>query len=292
MLSSFIALAAGMIGGVEPSPAPAVVVPAPAPIIQVAAPAAANDTQVLVTKTPEANPGTVVEAQAPDTETEVTTGSDAPIALNSQETESAPSARDTVGQSSAGPDPSVVSPNQRRAILKEASNALARTRTAEGHFVQIDQNGALSEGRFYLQRPGRMRFEYDDPVPILIAADGVTVAMQDRELETVDRVPLGATPLGLLLSNDVDFETDAEVLRVQRANGLVAITVIDPTEEADGELTMLFHTGTYDLIGWRVLDANNGITSVQLDDVRTGMTLNPRLFIIEDAEDEDDEDRR
>ena len=81
-------------------------------------------------------------------------------------------------------------------------------------------------------------------------------------------------------------------LRVQRANGLVAITVIDPTEEAEGELTLVFNAGTYDLLGWRVLDANNGLTSVQLEDVRTGMSLNPRLFRIEDAEDEDDRDRR
>lgn len=298
MLSSFIALAAGMIGGVQTSPVAAA--PASVPIIEAAAAASPLSSEKIgtaVVQPVESRPE-LVEVQATETpvvETETDVSAQeltSPMPVEPPETEPLSDARETVGQSSEAPDPSIVSPNQRRAILKEASNALARTQTAQGHFVQIDQNGSLSEGNFYLQRPGRMRFEYADPVPILIAADGVTVAMQDRELETVDRVPLGSTPLGLLLDNDVDFETDAEVLRVQRANGLVAITVIDPTEEADGELTLIFNAGTYDLLGWRVLDANNGITSVQLEDVQTGMSLNPRLFRIEDAEDEDDDDRR
>ena len=55
---------------------------------------------------------------------------------------------------------------------------------------------------------------------------------------------------------------------------------------------MIFNAGTYDLLGWRVLDANNGETTVQLDNVQTGVSLNPRLFIIEDSEDDDDDDRR
>ena len=300
MLSSFIALAAGMIGGVDVSAAAS---PAPAEIVE-AAPAAMTEQEIasLVAEVrvpapgTEAEPGLVeVQATEPDPDrADVPVGEEEslPTPVAPHVIERPQDARETVGQTSDAPDPSIVSPNQRRAILKEASNALARTHTAQGRFIQVDQNYAMSEGTFYLQRPGRMRFEYDAPVPILIAADGVTVAMQDTELDTVDRVPLRATPLGLLLDNDVDFETDAEVLRVQRANGVVAITVIDPTEEAEGELTMIFNAGTYDLLGWRVLDANNGETTVQLDNVQTGVSLNPRLFIIEDSEDDDDDDRR
>lgn len=299
MLSSFIALAAGLIGGVDVSAAS--VTAAPAAIVETpaAAPAEPNLNAVVTAPSDTHAGADIVRTQATDLESETAEddtpdGSEEslPTPVETMTLERPPTARDTVGQSSDAPDPSIVSPNQRRAILKEASNALARTRTAQGRFVQIDQSGMLSEGLFYLQRPGRMRFEYDDPVPILIASDGVTVAMQDRELDTVDRVPLASTPLGLLLSSDVDFETDAEVLRVQRANGLVAITVIDPTEESDGELTMIFNANTYDLLGWRVVDANNGLTNVQLDDVQTGISLNPRLFIIQDSEDEDEDDRR
>lgn len=299
MLSSFIALAAGLIGGVDVSPAPATApiesaVAAPAPTI------GANIERVLqAEETPETP--LLVEVQdaqpepAPDTAsagTEIAKGEtvapdiDAPAA----ETLVVPPAASQPAQRQA--DPSVLSMTERRAVLRAASDAMSRVETASGRFVQVDATGSLSEGNFFLQRPGRMRFEYDDPVPILIAADGVTVAMRDEELETVDRVPLAATPLGLLLDDSLDFETEADVIRVQRANGIVAITVVDPTDEAEGELTLIFNAGSYDLLAWRVLDANGGLTTVELQDVTTGMTLNPRLFIVDDFEDEDDDRRR
>ena len=105
-------------------------------------------------------------------------------------------------------------------------------------------------------------------------------------------MPLGTTPLDLLLSNTVDFERDTDVIRVQKANGMVAITVADPSGDADGQLSLIFDAGSYDLISWRVVDANGGVTSVRLSDIQTGMSLNPRLFIVRDFEDEDDDRRR
>ena len=301
MLSSFIALAAGLIGSADATPPPA------APIIQLApAEAEATTRQVAQTLAQEAadreEPAPVMPVQeirpAPTVPGGESPDPDAPgIEV---EPPSSPAGTRVLTPPAPGPqngavrraDPSVLSVTERRAVLKSASDAMSRVETAQGRFIQVDANGSLSEGEFHLQRPGRMRFDYDDPVPILIASDGVTVAMRDEELETVDRVPLGTTPLGLLLDDNLDFETEAEVIRVQRANGIVAITVVDPNEEAQGELTLIFNAGSYDLLAWRVLDANGGITTVELQDVRTGVSLNPRLFIIEDFEDEDDDRRR
>lgn len=189
-------------------------------------------------------------------------------------------------------DPTYVSPTERRAILKAAAGALGAVETAKGRFIQIDPTGQRAVGSFALQRPGRMRFDYDAPVPILIAADGATVAVRDDELETVDRVPLAATPLNLLLDDQLDFETEAEVMRVTKANGQVAITMRDRTGEADGELTLYLDSASYDLMGWRTLDGNDRLTFVELRDVDTGVKLNPRLFIIDDFEDEEEDDRR
>ena len=296
MLSSFIALAAGLIGGIDISPA----APAAPTHTVVEAPTRVTETEIV--RTVQAIEATteplLVEVQdkqpAPDEPiAEEAVITDAPAEdggdVLDAETYAAPTPVAPVQRQA---DPSVLSVTERRAVLRAASDAMSRVETATGRFVQVDAQGGLSEGAFFLQRPGRMRFEYDDPVPILIAADGVTVAMRDEELETVDRVPLASTPLGLLLDDNLDFETEADVIRVQRANGIVAITVVDPTDEADGELTLIFNAGSYDLLAWRVLDANGGITTVELQDVTTGISLNPRLFIVEDFEDEDDDRRR
>ncbi|MEM1105461.1 MAG: outer-membrane lipoprotein carrier protein LolA [Pseudomonadota bacterium] len=313
MLSTFIALAAGFIGSLDSedqaramSQAPAHLVPAPAPVSSLDDAVQSPEVRPAVAEPdlPSAEARLVrVQDAARQPETEAApapavpeAGEDAPDMKPAEMAASeGPAADVPVGDPSAPlprPDPSVLSLTERRAVLKSASEAMSRVETAQGRFVQVDAAGQFSEGDFFLQRPGRMRFDYDAPVPILIAADGVTVALRDDELETVDRVPLGATPLGLLLDDQLDFETEADVIRVQRAQGRVAITVVDPTDEADGELTLIFNAGSFDLLAWQVLDANGGITTVELRDVETGISLNQRLFIIEEFEDEDDDRRR
>ncbi len=175
-----------------------------------------------------------------------------------------------------------LSNSERAALLKEASKALASVKTARGRFEQVSPDGALSTGQFAMQRPGKVRFDYDDPVPLLMVSDGTTVALQDADLETTDRVPLGSTPLSLLLSDRLDFESQASVLDVRRANGQTNITVQDKAGEMEGTLTLVLASADNALLGWRSTDANGGNTSVMLSDVETGARLNARLFILRD----------
>lgn len=171
---------------------------------------------------------------------------------------------------------------ERTALLKEASKALAAVKTARGQFEQTSPDGSFSTGQFAMQRPGKVRFDYDDPVPLLMVSDGTTVALQDSDLETTDRVPLRSTPLSLLLSDRLDFESQASVLDVRRADGRTNITVQDKDGEMEGTLTLVLASADNSLVGWRTTDANGGNTSVMLSQVETGARLNPRLFILRD----------
>nr|WP_083332671.1 outer membrane lipoprotein carrier protein LolA [Hyphomonas sp. Mor2] len=175
------------------------------------------------------------------------------------------------------------------AILGQVSTALSSARTATGNFAQTNADGSVMTGTFALSRPGRMRFDYDDPTPILIVSDGTTVAMEDSELETVDRVPIGATPLGLILSTDLQFDEDVEVLSVMRNADRVGVRVSDATGELEGTLTMVFDAESYDLLGWLAMDGNLQTTVVDLVDVETNVRVDPRLFRLDEAEDEEDE---
>lgn len=170
----------------------------------------------------------------------------------------------------------------RAALLKEASQALANVKTARGRFEQTSPDGALSTGQFAMQRPGKVRFDYDDPVPLLMVSDGTTVALQDSDLETTDRVPLKSTPLSLLLSDRLDFESQANVIDVRRVDGRNNITVQDKSGDMEGTLTLVLASADNSLVGWRTTDANGGNTSVMLSNVETGARLNPRLFILRD----------
>ncbi|MEM9668873.1 MAG: outer-membrane lipoprotein carrier protein LolA [Pseudomonadota bacterium] len=187
-------------------------------------------------------------------------------------------------------DPSVVTGDARDALLTNVAGTLSAVTTAKGRFSQNAPDGSMSEGDFYLRRPGRVRFEYDDPVPILIVADGATVAIEDRDLETQDRVPLRTTPLSLLLDDEIDFENDAEILNVRRANGYVAVAMSDRTGQTEGTLEMIFTDDPLELVGWQTIDETGGLTIVGLTDIETGMRINPRLFRIEDPDEDQGRD--
>ena len=201
----------------------------------------------------------------------------APVALARQGADPAPT------KITAQPTMTVA---QRSALLKEIAASMEKVKTASGRFDQISPDSSVTKGSFALSRPGKVRFDYDDPTPLLIVSNGTTVAMQDSELETTDRVPLGSTPLSLLLDDQLNFETEAEILDVSQSGNQTSVTLRDPDGEMDGTLTLIFTGADHDLTGWRTLDSGGNLTTVALHDVVTGKKLNPRLFIVKDFDDE------
>lgn len=200
----------------------------------------------------------------------------APLTMGLKQVPTSPS----VSAPAPAPAAAPLTAAERSKLLKEAAKALAAVKTARGKFEQYSPDGSYSTGQFAMSRPGKVRFDYDDPVPLVLVSDGTTVALQDSDLETTDRVPLASTPLSLLLSSTLDFEKEAEVVDVRRMGDQTNITVRDKTGEMDGTLTVVLAGNA--LTGWRTVDANGGRTSVLLSGVETGAKLNPRLFILKD----------
>lgn len=207
-----------------------------------------------------------------------------PIALQASPAQAAPEAV----TSPSGPV--AVEGEARTILLSEIASALGAVETAKGTFIQTDSNFQEVTGSFYLRRPGRVRFEYDDPSPLLIVADGATVAIEDRDLETQDRVPLGATPLAMLLDDELNFETEANVLDLQRTDDLIQVTLEDRSGENEGTLALVLDASDMNLIQWRTIDPSGAVTTVQLAGIETGMRINPRLFRIEEIGAEDERD--
>ena len=172
----------------------------------------------------------------------------APLALARQGTPEAAPTKITV-------TPAGITGEQRTALLNEIAASMEKVKTASGRFDQISPDYTTTSGSFALSRPGKVRFDYDAPSPLLIVANGTTVAMQDSELETTDRVPLSSTPLALLLDDNLDFNTEAEIVDVSKQGEKVEVTLRDPDGEMDGTLTLLFSGPEHDLTGWRTLDS-------------------------------------
>lgn len=171
--------------------------------------------------------------------------------------------------------------------------------TLQARFIQFSPDGQEVEGTLSLDRPGRARFDYDDPSPILLVADGSTVAVADFALETIDRAPIGATPLAPLLNAGETLAESGAVADAGRADGRLYLTFVDPDGETDGRLTLIFDdpdparaATEMVLAGWYAVDALGGLTEVRLSEVETGLELNPRLFILDDEDVLADDRRR
>ncbi len=174
-------------------------------------------------------------------------------------------------------------PQSVEADLAQLSKALNYTGTLSGRFVQTGQDGRTARGNLYLKRPGKIRFEYDAPNPMLIVSDGVTIMQSNKALGTADRIPLKSTPLDFFLKTEIDLAKDTKVLGLaKRADG-ISVTVQDGTGRAAGQMTMTFSPQNFALTRWNVLDEFGTSTTVDLMDLVYNQEIDPALFILENT---------
>ena len=166
----------------------------------------------------------------------------------------------------------------RQQALARANQTLNAVVRLQGRFVQNSPDGSRATGTFYLQRPGKLRFQYDPPATLLIVSDGTTVATHDNALRTTDRTALRNTALNLVLRTHVDLERDANVTRVARQGDWLFIKVRDRNGLADGELTLWFAGPNADLRAWDVVDATGARTRITLNGISAPASIDPALF--------------
>ena len=164
----------------------------------------------------------------------------------------------------------------------QVESYLNSIKTLSARFLQVDSDGNVTNGRFYLRRPGRLRFEYDDPSPLLIVADGIWLILHDRELGQVSRYPLFETPLGALVDEPVNLREKVEVVRVEQGLGVLRIMVVDRVNPDDGWIDITFTEPPLILRQWKVRDAQGGTIELSLTDIRVNQKLDPNLFFFED----------
>jgi len=154
--------------------------------------------------------------------------------------------------------------------------------TLKGGFVQIAPTGEMSEGTFYLSKPGKLRFEYNPPVPTLLVADGHGVAVVNRRLKTIDTYPLYETPLNLILAKTIDLRHSPQFVSMQHQQGSVVINMRSNQAHSKANISLVFSEPAYELRQWTVLDNQGLATTVALRDLQPGATLAASLFVLPD----------
>jgi outer membrane lipoprotein-sorting protein len=202
----------------------------------------------------------------------------------------------TTGATAAAP-PNPVIPDPRRNVpsnifatfdanqkaqAAKVSSYLSSLQTLVGNFVQVGPDGTKTKGDFYIQKPGKVRFEYDPPTPIDIIADGSSLAVRDRNLATQDIYPLSQTPLRFLLSDRIDLLKDTNVVSVASDDMFISIT-IEEKQALIGTSRLMLMIGTKDgqLKQWTVTDPQGYDTTVAVYNLDTSKKVDPGMFKID-----------
>ncbi len=153
-------------------------------------------------------------------------------------------------------------------------------KTMSGEFVQFGPRGEQTGGKFYIQRPGRVRFNYEAPSAYQVIADGKSVAIDNRKLNTMDVYPLSKTPLKLLLDERIDLSGN-RVKSVREEDDLTTIQLGDKQIFGNSKITMMFDPSTYELRQWTITDAQGKDTTVMVFNVKQGVALDAGMFKID-----------
>lgn len=167
-----------------------------------------------------------------------------------------------------------------RTELARVSAYLSSISTMNGEFVQFGPYGGKAEGKFFLAKPGRIRFQYDPPNKIAVIADGDSVLIEDKKMQTEDIWPLKRTPLKFLLDDRINFSQSDQVRSVLVDPDLVQVVLVDESRFGGGKLTLLFDRKSAELRQWTITDRQGLDTSVAIYNVETGNRFRKDMFKI------------
>ena len=182
-------------------------------------------------------------------------------------------------------------------IQLEAVNAvnayLNNIEHMEGDFIQINPDSTISEGRFYIRRPGKFRFDYTQPDSLLVVSDSIWLGIIDRELDTLDRYPIRYSPHYVLFKDNVNLLEDARILGIDFFEKFLVLSIEGLTDEEIGEITLHFHVRdsitesntNLELYEWYTIDAQGLETNVKLSNVAHGKVAENSYFLVKKVND-------
>ncbi|HKD47305.1 MAG TPA: outer-membrane lipoprotein carrier protein LolA [Rhizomicrobium sp.] len=166
------------------------------------------------------------------------------------------------------------------AELDKLTSYLNAIHTLKSNFVQLGPEGDLAQGEFDLAKPGRLRFAYNPPSPILIVATGGNIYVKNSRLNTLDRSSTADTPLELLLNQALDLRHDPMITGIEEQPGVLIVHGRVATTRNQSNITLVFSYPAIELRQWMVKDNQGGVTTVALTGLQTGVSLPDSVFAI------------
>lgn len=179
--------------------------------------------------------------------------------------------------------PSVIRGEDREQVITKIEDSLNYIRSMKAVFIQRGPEGNVDEGTIFLERPGKIRFEYDNENPILVVSNGDMLSFIDYEIKQVSRWPIDKTPLSVLVDDHIDLsDRDIEIPEIIRFAGLIKISVLQPDNKDQGHITLIFEESTMELKSWEVIDVQGYTTRIALLNPEYNITVDDERFTFDD----------
>ena len=150
--------------------------------------------------------------------------------------------------------------------------------TLKGEFVQTGAKGRSTRGVMHISKPGKLRFEYEPPNPLLIASDGKWLTIKNKAKEKGDQVPLASTPMRLIVASKLNLLAEASVVQFEQVNGVTTMGLVDKKGSLAGQIYLVFDDTKNELLQWIIVDGKGQRTTVELSNLEKDVKINPKLF--------------
>ncbi len=166
--------------------------------------------------------------------------------------------------------------------ITRVQDYLSGLTTITSEFIQVAPDGKLTSGKFFLERPGRMRWQYNPPTPILMVANGSEMIYYDYELEQLSHIPLDATLIGFLAQEKIRFDGSVGIISFSEKNGTIRIGVAQKEKPSEGQLVLELSDKPLLIRNMVVTDASGQVTTVSLNNANFGAKIDKELFDFRD----------
>jgi outer membrane lipoprotein-sorting protein len=173
----------------------------------------------------------------------------------------------------------IVLTGEQQQSIQKINDYINSFQSLKSDFTQISPKGQTSQGILLISKPGKLRFEYAPPNPLLIVSDGKWLTIKNRVKEKGDQFPLSATPLRLVVSPKIDLLADTNVVGFESTDGITSVSLADRKESLGGYIILVFDEQRDQLQQWVIVDGKGRRTTVQLANIVTGGKFDPKLFV-------------
>ena len=173
--------------------------------------------------------------------------------------------------------------DERAAAISKVEGYLSSINSIVASFTQTSADGSKGDGKFFLKRPGKMRWQYNPPTPLLLVSDGKVVTYYDAGLDQVTYIGVDDTLAGFLAQKNIKLDSEStQLTRISSQNGEISVTIVQKKKPSDGSLTLQFSDRPFEMKQMVAVDATGNATTVKLANAQFGPVLDDKLFVFED----------